>query len=273
MFRLPPHFALLPILLLVGCNQNPFSTAGKGPSWNRSAPERPAHVTQLEELDRRNQSLDTDNRSLQRRVGQIEQERQSLQKLLQTRTQLLEETTADLESALVDKDKAKQEMEGLYASTKFRGGASIRANSSLTDQLTLTDIPGAKVEQDNGVVRIQIPADELFHPGMMQLQSGAPNIMADIAAAIRRNYPRQIISIECHTDNSPPRVGKTLHQLSVSQALTIHDEMLVKHRLPERQFLVTGYGGIAPLVSNATPAGKNKNRRVDIVIHPDTFGP
>jgi flagellar motor protein MotB len=279
MFRLHTQLALpillakiLCILLMTGCNQNPFSTSRTGPNWNRNAPEQPPHVTQLAELDRRNRSLDSNNSDLHSRVAQAEQEKQLLQKRLKQAQQLLDETAGDLEAAMADNEDAKKEIEGLYASTKHRGGATIRANSSLTSRLELADIDLAKVTQEDGIIRIQLPADELFHPGTIDLQRDAADLLADTAAAIRRSYPRQVITIEAHTDNSTRRTGKTMHQLSASQALTVHEELVRQHRLPERQFVVTGFGDIAPLVSNATPAGRNKNRRVDLVVHPELFG-
>ena len=128
MFRLHTQLALpillakiLCILLMTGCNQNPFSTSRTGPNWNRNAPEQPPHVTQLAELDRRNRSLDSNNSDLHSRVAQAEQEKQLLQKRLKQAQQLLDETAGDLEAAMADNEDAKKEIEGLYASTKHRG--------------------------------------------------------------------------------------------------------------------------------------------------------
>lgn len=267
--RLTAIWACTGVLLAAGCNQNPFGTARTGPSWDRNPAEQPPHVTQLAELDRRNRNLDSNNSDLHRQIAKIEQEKQLLQKRLKKTQQQLEETANDLDTALAEKNQAKKEIEGLYASTRHRGGATIRSNNSLTDRLDLDDVPEATVSQDDGVIRITVPADELFHPGTVQLQGGATDILADIAAAIRRTYPRQVITIECHTDNTTRRVGKTMHQLAASQALQIHEVLVVENRLPEKQFVVTGFGDVAPLVSNATPAGRNKNRRVDLVIHPE----
>jgi outer membrane protein OmpA-like peptidoglycan-associated protein len=35
------------------------------------------------------------------------------------------------------------------------------------------------------------------------------------------------------------------------------------------QMFVVGHGGSHPVVSNGTPAGKQRNRRVELVIYPD----
>jgi flagellar motor protein MotB len=271
MFRRRYQIGLL-VIVFVGCNQNPFAATRNGPSWNQGGLEQPDHVVQFGELNRRNRSLDSNNRDLHSQLARMEQENQLLQKRLTLSQQHLQETTSDLQAALTSKEQTRKELEGLTKSVQYRGGATIHANNSLFNSLKIADIPDATVTQEDGIIRIQISADDLFHPGTVQWQTGAQEVLADVAAAIRRHYPRQALSIESHTDRSTRRIGTSQHQLSVSQALLIYDSLVKQHRLPERQFVVTGFGGMAPLVSNATPAGRNKNRRIDIVVHPQSIG-
>jgi outer membrane protein OmpA-like peptidoglycan-associated protein len=41
--------------------------------------------------------------------------------------------------------------------------------------------------------------------------------------------------------------------------------------MPPRQLFVVGHGSSHPIVSNATDAGRARNRRIDIVVYPDTM--
>ncbi|MEO2012217.1 MAG: OmpA family protein [Pirellulaceae bacterium] len=270
MFRRRYPLGLLAILI-VGCNQNPFAATRNGPNWNRGAKQQPDHIVHLDELDRRNRTLDANNRDLHSQLARAEQEKQLLQEQLTVVRRNLKETTNDLKSEVASGKQSRKELEGINASVRFRGGASIRANNSLSNALELADIPDATVTREDGIVRIQLAADDLFRPGTVQWQTPSQDILSDVAAAIRRHYPRQALSIESHTDRSTRRVGETQHQLSVSQALLIHNELVTRHRLPEGQFVVTGFGGMAPLVSNATPEGRHENRRIDIVVHPESI--
>ena len=41
--------------------------------------------------------------------------------------------------------------------------------------------------------------------------------------------------------------------------------------MPARQLFVVGHGGSHPVVSNATDAGRARNRRIEVVIYPETM--
>jgi chemotaxis protein MotB len=59
--------------------------------------------------------------------------------------------------------------------------------------------------------------------------------------------------------------------LSGQQAQAVFAQLVERGRLPARQLSVLAMGENHPLASNATPAGKAKNRRVEIVVYPDSL--
>ena len=146
----------------------------------------------------------------------------------------------------------------LQASTRKQGGAVITANNSVRQSLSTIDIPGLEMRQDQDVIRIEMPADELFQAGTVQLSSTAYTYLDRVADAIARNYPRQRIAIEGHTDSAPTFVGTTTttHQLSCMQALAVFDILTRRNHLPARQLFVMGMGANHPRASNATDAGR-----------------
>ena len=121
------------------------------------------------------------------------------------------------------------------------------------------------------MIRIELPAASLFEPGSAQLRPGAANPIADVAAEIARTYPDQIVGVEGHTDNDPaagPQFRNN-HELSVAQAMGVYDVLVSRTRLQGNQFFVVGHGGNHP--SSRTPRyeGKQRNRRVELVVYPD----
>ena len=42
-----------------------------------------------------------------------------------------------------------------------------------------------------------------------------------------------------------------------------------RNKIPSHQMFPVGHGADHPRVSNATPAGRSKNRRVELVIYPE----
>jgi flagellar motor protein MotB len=123
------------------------------------------------------------------------------------------------------------------------------------------------------VIRIELPDDQLFNAGTAQPKLGADVLLKTIAADLSQNYPQQLIGIEGHTDGTPmtsPQFPSEQH-LAVGQAMTVYDGLTRLGGLPAKQLFVVGHGASHPLVSNGTDAGRARNRRIEIVIYPETF--
>jgi hypothetical protein len=97
---------------------------------------------------------------------------------------------------------------------------------------------------------------------------------ADAAAELRRNYPEQIIGIEGYTDSDPIAGGqwRNNHELSAARAMAVFDVLVSSGRYRADQLLVVGHGPNRPVVSNATLEGKQRNRRVELVVYPEKRG-
>ncbi|HEX7706813.1 MAG TPA: OmpA family protein [Thermoanaerobaculia bacterium] len=101
-----------------------------------------------------------------------------------------------------------------------------------------------------------------FATGQSALQTGARNALARIADQLRNN-PDVRIAIEGHTDS----VGsEELNQrLSERRATAVRD-YLVSRGLPAERMTTTGLGQNAPVASNDTAAGRQQNRRVELIV-------
>lgn len=260
-----------------GCQQGPFQTAKSGspvqllqPSAASPATSPTATATShLQELERRLAQLDSNNAELHRQLAQAEQARQAAQQQVSLLQQQLGDVAARLKEMQVAKQQADQQVQALQASTRLRGGATITANNSLRQSLGIVSIPGLEIRQEGEVIRIELPGDKLFVPGTAQLQTDGYRILDEVASAIQRTYPRQRIVIEGHTDDSLAANPTAAHLLTTAQAQAVFAQLVQRGRLPPRQLSVLAMGDNHPLASNATPAGKAKNRRIEIVVYPD----
>ena len=255
-----------------GCQQGAFGPpTGQTGASNVFQQQASTLTSQVQDLNRRVSQLDLNNTDLHRQLAQSEQVRQKYEdqvKLLQSQ---LGEVTKRLSETQVAKTEIDKQVTALQASTKLRGGATITANSSIKQSLSAIAIPGLEIRQDGEVIRIEIPADKLFAPGGGQLQADGYRILDEVAAAIQRSYSRQRIVIEGHTDDSLAGNSTASHALSSSQAGAVFQQLVQRGRLPARQLSVLALGDNHPLASNGTAAGKTKNRRVELVIYPDTI--
>ncbi|MDK2776917.1 MAG: flagellar motor protein MotB [Pseudomonadota bacterium] len=76
------------------------------------------------------------------------------------------------------------------------------------------------------------------------------------------------ISVEGHTDNIPVAGGpfRSNWTLSAARAAAFAEELFVAPEMNKSRFQIVGHADTQPLVANDTPEGRERNRRVEIVI-------
>jgi flagellar motor protein MotB len=232
-------------------------------------PAPPAYSAQVQDLSQRTSALDADNRDLHAELARSQQQVHVLQDEVTLLRDQLQEKAAELRGLLLAKQEADHRAESVEAAARHRGGATITANTSLRQTLPEVDLPGLEVRREQNAIHIELPSDRLFRQNSDQILPAAQRWIDLVASAIRQSYPSQLIGIEGHTDG-PPEGGISSHQLTSSQAIAVLNALTRVSRLPERQFFTVGRGANQPLVSNATTSGKARNRRVEIVIYPET---
>ena len=155
---------------------------------------------------------------------------------------------------------------GNPVSSQF-AGATIRANNGLMQKIQSVQLPGFKAWMDGDVIRIEGPTDRLFVSGTYQINANDAGTLGNLANVIRQNFPRQVVGVEAHWDGTPIQPATTSHhQLTATQSLAVFD-LLVKSGLPHNQVFTLAMG------SNRAryPRGNPANRRIEIVIYPETF--
>lgn len=270
--RTASAFALgLCALSLAGCGRYVFAPNGQQAAVTLSPEQQTALAQQTQQYQQRAASLDRDNQELESLLAQSRQQLQLLEDQVRATQMQLRDTTDRLASVQADNDQLRNRTTALAASVQTRSQAEIRANNSLIRSLSIANLPGINVRQDGDVIRVELPGDQLFSFGTAQLKSGADGLLRSVAADLAQNYPQQLIGIEGHTDGSPmtsPRFPTDQH-LAVAQAMAVYDGLTRAGGMPPRQLFVVGHGGSHPIVSNATDAGRARNRRVEVVIYPE----
>jgi flagellar motor protein MotB len=263
---------VLALAVLPGCNQsNPFIASRPGTGWPGNGQQPQTAWNQSVDVDRRAHALDADNRDLHSELAKSQQQVQLLNDKLALLSKQLADTGGQLKAEQIAKQEAERRAEMIQASTRVRGGATITPNNSLTRPLEMITIQGIEVRRDNDVIRIELPADRLFVSGTAQLQGSAQYLLDQVADAVTRSYSRQMLGIEAHTDANPSGAAVT-QQLAVSQALAVFTTLTGRSRIPANQLFTVAHGANHPLASNATPAGRAKNRRIEIVVYPESVG-
>jgi outer membrane protein OmpA-like peptidoglycan-associated protein len=110
--------------------------------------------------------------------------------------------------------------------------------------------------------------DVLFETNKFSLKPAARESLAKLAGILLA-YPDLRLEVDGHTDS----VGSDAYnqQLSEKRAASVRD-YLVQQGLPISSATVVGFGKTQPIASNATAAGRQQNRRVELVVSGEVIG-
>ncbi|MEJ2686276.1 MAG: OmpA family protein [Gammaproteobacteria bacterium] len=115
-------------------------------------------------------------------------------------------------------------------------------------------------------VNLVVKDDVLFAPGSARLRATGRTVLSHIAALLGRDhYP---VSVRGYTDNTPIHTARfpSNWELSTTRA-TVVTRFLIARGIASDRLSAVGYGATRPRASNATAAGRARNRRVSLVVH------
>jgi flagellar motor protein MotB len=237
-----------------------------------SPQEQQAVVAQNKQWQQRATQLDGDNQELESLLAQSRQQIQLLRDEVRATRDELKTTTDQLAATNSKNQVLEKRTQALAASVQRRAGAEIRPNNGLVRDLAFAHLQGVTVRPDGDVVRVEIASDQLFQAASPQFSQQARTLLRSVASELTRHYPRQLIGVEAHTSRNLIRTSEfpSNHHLSVAQAMAVYDLLVRDARVPAEQLFVVGHGPNHPRASNGTPAGQAKNRRIELVIYPET---
>jgi outer membrane protein OmpA-like peptidoglycan-associated protein/HEPN domain-containing protein len=82
------------------------------------------------------------------------------------------------------------------------------------------------------------------------------------------DFPGSTVSVRGYTDSYGGDAQNLL--LSTERAESVKKYLMANSKLVTSRINVVGYGESKPIATNETATGRSANRRVDVVIHPDT---
>lgn len=125
------------------------------------------------------------------------------------------------------------------------------------------DLPDVDMDGEEDQITLQVPDDLLFDFDKSDLKSNAKKTLDELAKALEE-YEGADVEINGHTDNNGGE-GYNIN-LSEERAVSVEGYLDDKNALDDVDVETEGYGETAPIVSNETEEGQQKNRRVEIVI-------
>jgi len=149
--------------------------------------------------------------------------------------------------------------------------------SSTTD--TSVSTSPSKFQVQNAASEARITLSDLmkqlrFESGEATITSEGYQVLDALITYLKSTAGDRLIRVEGHADNmeigpSLKSIYQTNWDLSKARAGGVLRYLTEKGGIDSVKLSSVGYGDTKPLASNATEMGRQKNRRVDIVLYPD----
>ena len=244
----------------------------------RAAEERSAKA-QAEAQAEQQRRAEAEAARAQAQVAQAEAERLK---------QEAEKAAADAAQAKADAEKARQEAVAEQQAALQQKEAAVAQRQAAEADAQKAREAAAKAESEKAQLRAQLLAqlnsvlqtadsarglivnmsDVLFDTGSYVLKPGAREKLAKVSGILLA-HPGLTLQIEGHTDS----VGSDEfnQRLSESRADSVRD-YLAEEGVPASSITAQGFGKTQPVATNDTPEGRQRNRRVEIVVNGDAIG-
>lgn len=213
------------------------------------------------------------------RVRQLESQLHQMGVNLDAVQSALQQTGTEKEQLASNLEQLKQALEEY----KQRAAQLERIKSRfelLRDKLKKLTQLGLKVEIRRNRMVIRLPGDLLFPSGSDKLKKEGLDVLKAVGDVIRndKQLSQRYFQVAGHTDNVPLKGGQFrdnwgLSLMRARQVLLYLIAPVDSKRggggLSPERLHAAGYGDTDPVASNATPEGRQQNRRVELVLMPD----
>jgi chemotaxis protein MotB len=128
----------------------------------------------------------------------------------------------------------------------------------------------AKLEMTERGLVITFLAEVFFDSGKDVIRTQGKVSLEKVASVLNKDVPDSKVAIEGHTDSDPIKHSgwKSNWELSSARALSVLHYFVDEGSVDPSRLSAVAYGEYQPVASNDTKEGKQKNRRVEIVILP-----
>ena len=200
---------------------------------------------------------------LQAAQQQAAQTQQQLQAAQQQATQQQQQLSQQVQQQQSEAEKARQAAQAAQAELERTREELAKRDAEarqLRMQAELARIAATK-QESRGLV-VTLPSGIFFDSGKSTLKSGAKKTLDRIAQQLTGDSAIKVV-VEGHTDSTGS--AEKNKALSEKRAQAVRD-YLVSKGVPDAQITAEGKGETEPIATNKTVAGRQQNRRVELVI-------
>jgi outer membrane protein OmpA-like peptidoglycan-associated protein len=225
---------------------------------------------QAEEEGRRRAQAESDRSSAEQARADADRARQEAELAAQRASQEKQEAQAAQAAALAQQQALQAENEKARALQEEaeRGRQRAEADKVAMRARLLQQLNAVLVTRDTARGLISTMPDVLFENARYALRPAARESLARVAGILLA-YPDLRLEVDGHTDS----VGSDAYNqdLSEKRAGAVRD-YLVQQGIPLSTVTTMGFGKTQPIASNSNAAGRQQNRRVEVVVSGEVIG-
>lgn len=142
------------------------------------------------------------------------------------------------------------------------GGIKVTATTKTAPQAAIPRDPGDMIAalEDKGHF---ILADIAFETGSSSISTPDAESLGQVAGWLEAN-PEQTIALVGHTDSVGSLEGNT--NLSRARANAVRNTLISRYGTDPARVEADGVGYLSPIANNRTGEGRNRNRRVEVIV-------
>jgi chemotaxis protein MotB len=190
-----------------------------------------------------------------------------------------ERRASDKEAQLSELNAKVLELSGELAAAQSRLEELDAERAEIADRLAefrrmteqfrmMIDTGKLEIAFRRGRMIVQLPAQVLFPSGSAELTEAGIEAIGEVAKILRGMRDQHFI-VGGHTDTVPVSNDQFSSNWGLSAARAVNvTEALVKAGLKPGQLVAAGYGEFDPVAKNTSQAGRQKNRRIEIILEP-----
>ncbi len=191
---------------------------------------------------------------------------------LEAKEKSLAAEQARLNKLKTDLDASSKRLSELEAYIASKDASMKKLKETLLKSLKAFDGKGLTVHEKDGKVYVSMENKLLFQTGSWAVNAEGKTAVVEVGKVLAQNQELSIL-IEGHTDDDKitGNLGGGIESnwdLSTKRATAIVNILSENKGVNKQNLTAAGRGEFAPLMSNDSPEGKAKNRRIEIILTP-----
>ena len=207
--------------------------------------------------------------SLEKQLAQAENTNAALQNALDKSLSNASQNNVSIEKLVDQINESNKYIRHLVEVKSKSDSLNMVLTNNLTRSLSKEELKDVDVQVLKGVVYISLADNMLYKSGSYEISDRASETLSKIAKIIK-DYKDYDVLIEGNTDNVPIKRENIRNNwdLSCLRASSVVQALQNQYGVDPKRLTAGGRGEYNPLQSNSSEAGKQRNRRTQIIITP-----